>query len=217
MSPKKQNLWIFSILAVVFFSFNLWYFPSGGPLTPEEIEKFKQKGSQYSDRDDPSEIEKQKRILEFAMNDDGHSFYMVNLIRLREKSQYDESQPFSGTGIEANQRYGQAVIPLLLKRGSHPVFVTKVLQEIIVLGFDSPKWQQVAIVRYRSRRDLIEMATSEEFQNSAFHKWAAIESTLVIPTQGILFAPVPLIFGLFLIMIGMLTKKIWSVAQSNHR
>ena len=44
-------------------------------------------------------------------------------------------------------------------------------------------WDHVAMVRYRSRRDMLEMALEMAGKGSDVHKWAALERTQVFPVK----------------------------------
>ncbi|MCP4422561.1 MAG: hypothetical protein GY805_38615, partial [Chloroflexi bacterium] len=60
----------------------------------------------------------------------------------------------------------------------------------------------VGIVRYRSRRDMLEMAASPPFQAAEPHKWASMEKTVVVPTRKILLLDPTVIVPALLLLVG---------------
>src|SRR5207247_10940109 len=85
--------------------------------------------------------------------------------------------------LEADARYNRAIVPYLLKHGGVPVFLGKPEGRFIEEAGD-PEWHRVAIVRYRSRRDMLKMVADLAGQNVAVHKWASIEKTQVFPVAS---------------------------------
>ena len=107
---------------------------------------------------------------------------MVNLLKFRQKALYPPGSPYGDDPKAANDRYNQAIIPLLLKYGGHPVFLGQVQGRFIhPTGADD--WDQVGIVRYRSRRDMLKMAIEIAGKGVDLHKWAALERTQVFPVK----------------------------------
>ena len=104
--------------------------------------------------------------------------------------------------MKANARYSKSIFPLLLKYGSHPVFVSKVQGRFLVTE-NSEDWDQVAMVRYRSRRDFIKMATEAGKKNLGEDKWLSIQKTHVFPVKSIIhFGSIRL--GLAVVLIIMI-------------
>ncbi len=82
----------------------------------------------------------------------------------------------------ANDRYNRAIIPLLLKHGGHPVF-DSLVEGRFLHPDGADDWDHVAMVRYRSRRDMLEMAAEIAAKGVDVHKWAALEKTQVFPVK----------------------------------
>ncbi|NVJ98703.1 MAG: hypothetical protein HWE25_11155 [Alphaproteobacteria bacterium] len=162
--------------------FFAWHTPMGGPLTDAEIADFM--ASQSEGGGDAWTNE--KAFEDFLRNDDGRSFVMINLMEFRETAVYADGH-LSGadlTGEEAAGLYAQSVLPQLLTRGSYPVArATRHNTIINSVGERAGEFESFAMVRYRSRRDLINMLSSEEFHAAKVHKWASLENTLVAPSS----------------------------------
>ena len=131
---------------------------------------------------------------------------MVNLMKFRQKALYPAGSPFDDDPMAANARYSRAILPLLLKHGSHPVFLGQVQGRFLHPG-GADDWDQVGIVRYRSRRDMLKMAIEVAGLGVDIHKWAALEKTQVIPARPII--SLALIRGTILLIFAALTIVIY--------
>jgi hypothetical protein len=189
-------------LAALYVVFLLWYRGSGKPLTREEIERYlAQLRARASDEQDLSHLADVERLLE---HDDGKEFVMQNLIRYRAKALYPPGYDYGGSARAADRRYGRAIVPHLLRYGSVPVFIAR-RSGSFVEPAGAERWDLVAMVRYRSRRDFLRFATAITRDRIAVHKWAAIETTQIFPVTPL----VSLIFvrgavGVALAAIGLL-------------
>ena len=99
-------------------------------------------------------------------------FFMVNLIRHRERATYRDGRPTDLTGAEADTLYGSLVLPILADIGAMPVFVTGVDRGLI--DADGAGWDQVAVVRYPSRAAFVDMLERPDFREAAVHKVAGV-------------------------------------------
>ena len=143
----------------------------------------------------------------FMDADDGRSFYMINLMQYRPQAMYPEGRlpdaapPGRLTGREAGWAYNRVVVPALLKRGSYPVLVSDTLQTLLSAGAGTDFFEQLAVVRYRSRRDLLEMVASPAFLAGVPHKWASLEKTVVVPSRLMLLVDLRTLVPLLLLVL----------------
>lgn len=122
----------------------------------------------------------------WAAKDDGREFVMHNVVRYRAQAQYPAHLAHLGTDPRAaDQRYARRIIGPLLRQGSFLVWVARRKGRFIEPD-GMPDWHYVAMVRYRSLRDFLRFACVIERGDIVVHKWAAIETTQVFPTQPIL-------------------------------
>ena len=173
------------IFVLLYIAFLFWYGGKGKPLTAVEVEALlaeikKRAGKQ--DAEEESHILQQFRDL--TQNDDGREYYMVNLLKFRKKALYPEGSSFGDDPLAANDRYNRAIIPLLFKHGGHPVFLGQV-QGRFLHPEHADDWDQVGMVRYRSRRDMLKMAVEIAGLGFDIHKWASLEKTQVFPVKPI--------------------------------
>lgn len=190
------------ITALLYALFAFWYGGSGDPLTLAETEshlaEIRARSGDSSTHD--GDLIESFRVL--ASQDDGREFYMLNLMRLREKALYPEGSSYGDDPVAAADRYNAAVVPALLKRGSLPILLGRYAGAFIPPDQAADRWDQIGIIRYRSRRDMLEMAKELAASGGGVHKWASLEETIVFPlspifdfvfVRGIVFV---LLFGL---------------------
>ena len=103
---------------------------------------------------------------------------MVNLLKFRDKAQYDEPGEPEMTGREAYDRYGSVMAPLVLAKGGKLRFSSRV--DALVIGEVGELWDAVAIMEYPSRAAFVEIATSPEVQEIGRHRKAGLAGQLLI-------------------------------------
>lgn len=178
---RESGLWIWLGAALLYLVFRAWYDGWRGALTPEEVEVFL-KRMEGSVPGDPGRLETLRSFLE---QDDGREFVMMNLVRLA-----PEPVPHPETGVPTPgprllREYLRGFFPLLIRRAGHPVFqAAKVGGYLDAWQVESdPGWSFVGAVRYRSRRDMLELATHPRFTVAHPFKVAAMSATCAFPTS----------------------------------
>ena len=181
---KEENY--MSIYGIIFFVvtslvFLIWYGGKSKPLLEKEIDELVGKLKGKHSVTEESKIIKELRTL--CESDDGKSFYMVNLMKFNTK--YNEDLQM--TPMEAHKKYSKGIVKELLKRAGHPVMMTKVTGSFITES-DS-EWDDIGIIRYRSRRDMLKMIINFSDPELNKYKWAALKKTDVIPTKLAMHLP----------------------------
>ena len=178
-----ESIMLSSALVFLYVAFLLWYGGKGKPLSDSEVESLlaeMQRRAGKQARAEKTPILQQFR--ELAQSDDGRDYYMINLLKFRKKAVYPAGSPYGDDPVAANDRYNRAIIPLLLKHGGHPVF-DSLVQGRFIHPDAADEWDHVAMVRYRSRRDMFKMAIEIAGKGVDIHKWAALEKTQVFPVR----------------------------------
>jgi hypothetical protein len=169
----RRSLLLWSILAALYLGFRLWYDGGGGPLTPEEVQHYM---SIFEGRGvDPARIE---NLRKFLSDDTGRDFVMANFIDLEDKP-----------GAQAElDRYMAHMYPAMFARAGHPVLAGPVVGNAVdIWGIDGAEhWTMVGLVRYRSRRDMIEIATDPAFSDAYKFKNSSMQKTIAIPSEPFL-------------------------------
>ncbi len=106
--------------------------------------------------------------------------FMVNLLKFKDRAEYDDGRETKLTGREAYMIYGRAVGELLPKFGGMAIFAADVT--FLSLGKADELWDEVAIAAYPSRGDMVRMSMSEEWRQIAVHRSAGLRGQLNIET-----------------------------------
>ena len=196
---SRRKLWLGSI--VLYALFVAWYTDFGGPLTEAEIQAYIAKTENRVLGGDPSA---RGALLEFLRNDTGGQFLMFNAVDLAKNPPPMEGAPPDADGKALVDLYMEHMIPALLSRASHPVVVGKsVADSLDLMGIEGAEaWSDGAIMRYRSRRTLIDIIDNPEFYSRHEFKLAGLEKTISYPIEPrIYLGDLRLLIGLFMLAI----------------
>ena len=121
--------------------------------------------------------EKQRsHVHNFFANDDGKDFVMVNLLHL--KMPRAQSR-------EKLMAYQKIFLGALLRKAGHPVMIATAASGNLenVACEQADDWTAAGMIRYRSRRDLMEMLPSTIGSEHHGLKLDALEKTLAFPAS----------------------------------
>ena len=104
--------------------------------------------------------------------------YMLNLLKFKEKAEYPDGRDTDLTGAEAYAVYSAEVAGHLATVGGRPMFAAKV--ERLMLGEVEELWDTAAIAMYPSRKAMMEIMSSPDYQASAVHRTAGLAGQLNI-------------------------------------
>ena len=177
MTRIALSLW--GTALALYAAFWLWYVGIPNPLTPAEVDAALAQ-VEVSQRPTPAQMTALRAFLEA---DDGGEFFMLNLVRM----QPGEVEVPGGGAREpaprALERYTGPFLGALLRRAGHPAFVAPAAGTYLERWnvAPDPGWSFAGVIRYRSRRDMIELVTDPAFEPWHAHKLAAIATTLAFP------------------------------------
>lgn len=165
---KKKTLWAMTIALplIAFVAMMYWYHWGSSVLLPSEVEEYM--GVIEAQTQTPGARHDLPALRSFLSEDDGKPVYTVNLYNFHEVANYPDGSGFDGTGAQAYDRFSQIMVPLMLKRGSHPIYGSNWVDH------NSSRWDRIVIVRYRSRRDLVDLFATDDFASGSLHKWASL-------------------------------------------
>jgi hypothetical protein len=182
------------ILTTVLSGFAIWYQGSKSPLTTQEQSAYMVRVSVL--QESTQGFLNAAAIKEFLSTDDGRPFFVINLFKFRPRAAYADGRESTATGANAFQQFSQAVMPVWLRRGTHPVFFTE------PNASTKNDWDLVSVVRYRSRRDYVDIITDAAFLDALPHRLAAAERNIRIQLPGTII-PNPLVV-LFIALVSIL-------------
>jgi hypothetical protein len=175
-----RTRWIWAILTGLYLGFFSWYTSFAGPLNDEEVAHYM---ALMESREPAPPPERLKMLRKFLEEDTGDDFVMVNIIDMYETPLQVEGVEPGETSDEVLAKYMEFMIPELLSRACHPVLYGQAANSAMDLmnadGMES--WTTGAGMRYRSRRDMLEIATNPAFSGSHEFKIAAMRKTIAFP------------------------------------
>jgi hypothetical protein len=195
----KTRITLWLVPAVIYAAFTLWYTDFGGPLSEEEIQRNVDalRGNGVSE-------ERVASMTRFMREDTGRQLLMINALDLNPNPPDTPGAEPGETSEQLMARYMAHMLPALLRRASHPVLVgDAVFTSIDVVGIDNAEhWQSGAVVRYRSRRTLMDIVTDPTFMDPHHFKMASLAKTIAFPIEPRLYLGDPrLLLALLLVAI----------------
>ena len=186
-------------LAITYAVFWFWYGGNGKPLTEAEGQAYIQeiRALHTEASGEPPSSDFLKNMEYMIDQDDGKEFYAINLETLKKGPKAEA----------ADETYARHVIPALIKRGSFPVYVGN--RAGLMLGDYGDEIDRVAIVRYRSLRDLLDMNTDPAMIEGAPYKFESLIHTEVFISRPIVSAlHVRLTLAILLLLLGWFGIKL---------
>ncbi|MEP2988557.1 MAG: hypothetical protein ABJN65_04895 [Parasphingorhabdus sp.] len=143
-----------------------WYEWGAAPLSSGEVDKYMSSIGAQTQK--PGARHNLPALRAFLEEDDGKPVYTVNMYKFNVVADYPESSDYDGSGEEAYERFSNVMVRLMIERGSHPVFGSSWADA------NNSRWDRIVIVRYRSRRDLVDLFATDDFAEASTHKWASL-------------------------------------------
>ena len=167
MSPTL--IWLIALLTYALFYF--WYIGFRSRVTPAEIERT----MAILDAGLVDETRK-SHLRHFLANDDGKDFVMVNLLEL--------AKPRKESSKNLNA-YQKIFLGQLLRKAGHPILIARAasgnIENVACQEFDN--WTAAGMVRYRSRRDLMEILPATIGSEHHELKLSALDKTFAFPAS----------------------------------
>ncbi len=194
---------IWASLIIIYLGFFFWYTDLGGKLDSEEIDLFLEKLQENNSDLDSDMYESIKSFME---NDSGRQFLMVNNVDINENPEDVEGAEPGESAESLLGRYMEHMYSQLFKRACHPVFAGKAVWTAMdIIGIEGAEnWDQAALMRYKSRRAFMEIATHPDMFGKHQFKIAALEKTIAYPVETQLYLSDPrFILGLIFLVLGL--------------
>ncbi len=197
MTPAR--IWVVLVfLYVLFFG---WYTSFGGPLAPEEIEYYVRFMQEHGA--EPERVALWQRFME---TDTGDDFAMMNYLDLRDTPKPGPGVAPGDTSEEVMARYATPFMAKAMQSAAHPVLLGSAASVALDLwGIDgADRWTTGAVVRYRSRRDIMEQVVYAQGLDIHEFKIAALEKTVAFPIDPWFHLGDPrLVLGLVFAVLGL--------------
>ena len=117
----------------------------------------------------------------FLVGDDDLPISMVNLLKFKDKAEYEDGRQTNLTGAEAYAIYGNEVVEHLKSIRAELVYSGDVTR--LMLGEIEELWDMVVIARYPSKKAMLDMIMKPEYIESSIHRTAGLAGQLNIETK----------------------------------
>ncbi len=197
-----RTRWIWLVLIGLYVAFFGWYTSFEGPLTDAEISDYMAK---FESSESTLSPERLALVRKFMEEDTGDDFVMINVIDMYEKPLQIEGVGPGDSSDEVLGKYMEYMFPALLSRASHPVIYGQAANAAmdIMNAEGMEHWTRGAGMRYRSRRDMLEISSNPAFRGSHAFKVAAMRKTIAFPIDPWVQLGDPrLVLALLLAMLG---------------
>jgi hypothetical protein len=164
---------VWASAAIAYGIFWYWYVSFRRKITLREVEET----MRLLDVHNFGTENQRQHLRRFLANDDGKDFVMVNLLHL--KAPLGESR-------QKLETYQKIFLGALLKKAGHPVMLARAavgnLENVACDHADD--WTAAGMVRYRSRRDFMEMLPATVGSPHHGLKLEALEKTFAFPASA---------------------------------
>lgn len=194
---QRKLLWL--VPALLYVVFVAWYTDFGGPLKPAEIDHFLEKMAARGVQPHGLQV-----IEKFMREDSGRQFLMVNIIDYNDHPPDVPGAEPGDTATQLMDRYMRYMWTELLKRACHPTVMGNAISPALdVVGIENARvWDAGALMRYRSRRSMMEIISNVAQEESHRFKLAAMDKTIAFPIETqIYLGDARLLLGLILLSL----------------
>ncbi len=106
---------------------------------------------------------------------------MLNLVKYRDKAQYEDGR--DATGAEAYAAYGRESAPVFERVGGEIIWRGK--PEVMLIGPFEKQWDEIFVARYPTAGAFLEMVTDPVYRKAVKHRQAAVEDSRLIRTAEV--------------------------------
>jgi uncharacterized protein (DUF1330 family) len=106
---------------------------------------------------------------------------MVNLLKFKDKAEYEDGRETDLTGQQAYAIYSADIKGQIEKVGGQVVFEGQASQ--LLVGEVEDLWDMIAVVRYPNVQAMAKMTSDRAYGEIAIHRIAGLEGQLNIRTQ----------------------------------
>ena len=175
---------MWGVALLVYVPFLAWYRNWRGRLTPEEVDRYIALARERNDEG----VNDFGIVRKFLEEDDGREFVMVNLVKIASGEVPDPETGKPMSGAKLAQRYTTPFMRALFMRGGHPALAARKVGGYVDAWNTAPDpgWTMVGVMRYRSRRDMMELVVDPRFAAIHAFKIAAMPETFSFPTRPVI-------------------------------
>ena len=123
----------------------------------------------------------EKQMEEFLEEGNDEPIFMVNLLKFKEKAEYEDGRDTELTGEQAYAIYSEEVVEHLKKVGGKVSFGGSINR--LMLGEVEELWDTTFIAKYPSKKAMLKMITDPDYLESNKHRVAGLAGQLNIEVK----------------------------------
>ena len=125
-----------------------------------------------------------EQIQKLLASDASGPIAMLNLLKFKERAEYEDGRETDLTGREAYLLYGAQMAPFVASHGGRLLHSSAA--RALVIGDGDLEWDMVAIMEYPSKRAFVEIVSAPEVAGFAVHRTAGLASQLLIACTSLI-------------------------------
>jgi len=102
--------------------------------------------------------------------------HMLNLVKLRDRAEYEDGR--EATGAEAYAAYGKYSAPVFQRLGGRIIWRGKL--EVMMIGPKDEGWDLCFIAEYPSPQAFVDMLKDPDYRAAMVHRQAAVEDSRLV-------------------------------------
>lgn len=122
-----------------------------------------------------------QEVAKFFSEPEDGPFVMLNLLKFKDKAEYEDGSEADLGGREAYMRYGAVATQCIQKVGGRAIFGGQISG--LMIGEIEDNWDMVALVEYPSLEAFQNMMSIPEFVEASKHRAAGLEGQLNIKVK----------------------------------
>ena len=103
---------------------------------------------------------------------------MLNLLKFKERAEYEDGRETQLSGQEAYMLYGAQMAPFVASKGGRLLHSSAA--RFLMIGDAELEWDSVAIMEYPSKEDFAKIAGAPEVAEFAVHRTAGLAFQLLV-------------------------------------
>ena len=107
---------------------------------------------------------------------------MLNLLKFKDRAEYEDGRDSDLSGREAYHLYGQQMAPFVESQGGRLLHSSAAL--LLMIGDGELEWDMVAIMQYPSKQDFAKIVGAPEVAEFAVHRTAGLAHQLLVACTG---------------------------------
>ena len=108
----------------------------------------------------------------------GEPIAMLNLLKFKDKAEYEDGRSCDLSGMQAYQLYAKAFREIMEPQGVKILYAGR--PRGVLIGGGEDLWDEVAVIQYPSAQVMLDMLRDENYQQAQQHRAAGLEGQLLI-------------------------------------